>query len=390
MNGPGEKERILRVGVICHPTYGGSGAVAAELGLALAARGHRIHVFSHALPFRLPAARPGVVFHEVQVTAYPLFKYPPYLLSLATKVVEVCREEPLELIHAHYAVPHAVCAYLVKKMLPGAAMPRSITTLHGTDITLVGIDSSFFEVTRFAIEASDGVTAVSDQLAGETRRLFRIESEVEVIPNFVDTVRFNPGLRSPTARAAYAEPDEPLLGHVSNFREVKRIPDVIRTFCKIRRKFPARLLLIGEGPELERARNLCEELGIEESVRFLGLLRDLAPVLAQVDIFLLPSEYESFGLAALEAMSCGVPVIATRVGGLPEVVEDGVSGVLCEVGDIGCMARRAGELLADSERRGRMGEAARRRALEAFPRDRIVDRYERYYREVLRRPVKDA
>jgi N-acetyl-alpha-D-glucosaminyl L-malate synthase BshA len=380
----------LKIGVVCHPTYGGSGAIAAELGLAMTARGHTVHFFSYALPFRLPPSHPGTVFHEVQVPAYPLFKYPPYVLTLATKLVEVCRKEPLDLIHVHYAVPHAVCAYLAKRLLRGGPVPRSITTLHGTDITLVGIDSSFFEITRFSIEESDGVTAVSSQLAGETRELFKVESEVRTIPNFVDTAAFNPSRRSAAERLRFAEPDEPLVGHLSNFREVKRIPDVIRTFHCLQKKVPARLLMIGEGVEVEPARELAADLGIEDRVRFVGAHRDVAGILAQLDLFLLPSQYESFGLAALEAMSCGVPVVATRVGGLPEVVEDGSSGFLCEVGDYRCMGRMAVEILGDPERRRKMGEAARRRAVERFPRSRVVDIYEEYYREILARPPKDV
>jgi N-acetyl-alpha-D-glucosaminyl L-malate synthase BshA len=364
--------------------------VAAELGLAMATRGHTVHFFSYALPFRVPASHPGTIFHQVQITAYPLFKYPPYVLALATKVVEVCRHEPLDLIHVHYAVPHAVCAYLVKKMLGGGSVPRSVTTLHGTDITLVGIDSSFHEVTRFGIEESDGVTAVSAQLAKETRDLFRVEAQVRVIPNFVDTSTFSPENRSPVQRLQYCEPDEYLVGHVSNFREVKRIPDVIRTFHLLQKKLPARLLMMGEGPEVEPARSLAAELGIEERVRFLGAVRDVAGPLAQLDLFLLPSHYESFGLAALEAMSCGVPVIATRVGGIPEVVEDGRSGFLCDVGDFRCMARRGVELLQDEGWHRRMADSARRRAVEEFPRERVADVYEAYYREVLSRPVKGS
>jgi N-acetyl-alpha-D-glucosaminyl L-malate synthase BshA len=380
----------LRIGVVCHPTYGGSGAVAAELGMAMAARGHTVHFFSHSLPFRLAPGQPGIVFHDVQVTAYPLFKYPPYALTLAAKLAEVFRSEPLEIMHVHYAVPHAVCAYLAKRLLRGSAvMPHSITTLHGTDITLIGLDSSFFEITRFGIEESDGVTAVSSQLAGETKKLFRVENEVRVIPNFVDTTKFSPARKQNADRLNFAEPDEPLIGHLSNFREVKRVPDVIRAFHLLQKKVPARLLMMGEGPEVEPARILAAELGIDERVRFLGAVRDVSRILAQLDLFLLPSEYESFGLAALEAMSCGVPVIATRVGGLPEVVEDGRSGFLCEVGDYRCMARMACELLGNAERHHLMALAARERAVEAFPRDRIVDVYEQYYREVVSRPPKE-
>ena len=381
-------DQPLRVGVVCHPTFGGSGAIAAELGLALAERGHRIHFFSHALPFRVPAEHPGAIFHEVQVTAYPVFKYPPYVTALASRLVEVCRCEPLDIIHAHYAVPHSVSAYLAKQMLRGGPVPHTITTLHGTDITLFGLDPSFFEITRFAIEQSDGVTAVSENLAAETRDIFKVQNEVRVIPNFIDPERFSPARRTSAARLRFAEPDEHLLGHVSNFREVKRVPDVVRAFHLIQHEVPSRLLLIGEGPEVEPARQLAAELGIEDRVAFPGALRDVASVLAQLDLFLLPSQYESFGLAALEAMCCGVPAIASRVGGLPEVVEDGVTGWLCEVGDFRCMARRAVDILTGPGVLDAMRQAARRRAVERFPRARIVERYEAYYREVMGRGIK--
>jgi L-malate glycosyltransferase len=385
---PGDDGKRLRVGMVCHPTVGGSGAIAVELGLALAERGHTIHFFSHALPFRLPPEHPGTIFHEVQVTAYPLFKYPPYASALATKLVEVCRREPLDLIHVHYAIPHSVSAYLTRRMLRGNSVPHTITTLHGTDITLVGIDSSFFEITRFGIEESDGVTAVSEQLAGATREIFKVKNEVRVIPNFIDPKRFSPTRRSHRARCRYGEPEEPLIGHVSNFREVKRIPDVIRMFHVLQKEVPSCLVLIGEGPEVPRAKALVAELGIEDRVEFLGGVKDIAGVLAQLDLFLLPSDYESFGLAALEAMASGVPVVASRVGGLPEVVEDGKSGFLCPVGDYRCMAGRAAELLKSPDRLQAMREEARRRAVEAFPRDRVVSVYEAYYREVMSRPAK--
>lgn len=375
-------EPPLKLGIVCHPTYGGSGVVATELGLALAARGHRIHFVSHALPFRLTEAHENVSFHEVDVTSYPLFKYPPYSLALAGKLADLCRQEALDVLHVHYAIPHAISAYLCRQIL-GSDRPRIVTTLHGTDITLIGIDASFQEITRFGINQSDAVTAVSRHLADATRAHFNPEVDVRVIPNFINPDLFSPGLRDPRVRSAYAEPREKLIGHLSNFRQVKRPHDIIRAFHLIQRKVPSRLLMIGEGVELEPARHLAEELGISLRVQFPGAVGKVAEVLAQLDLFLLPSETESFGLAALEAMACGVPAICTRTGGIPELVEDGVSGILCEVGDYKCMARSAIGLLCDTEKHRAMGLAARKRAVDLFPEDRIVSLYEALYREVV-------
>jgi N-acetyl-alpha-D-glucosaminyl L-malate synthase BshA len=372
----------LRVGIVCHPAYGGSGVVATELGLALARLGHRIHFVSHALPFRLGIEHPNIVFHEVDVTTYPLFKYPPYTAALVGKLVELSKTEKLDIIHVHYAIPHAVSAYLCRQIL-GDRSPRAVTTLHGTDITLLGIDRSFHEITRFVINQSDAVTAVSSYLAEKTRTSFQPEKEVRVIPNFINPAALSPALRSPEVRARYAEPGEMLVGHLSNFRPVKRIPDVICAFHLLQKEVPARLLMIGEGVKLETARDLAAELGISRRVSFLGPMSRVGEVLAQLDLFLLPSEYESFGLAALEAMACGVPVICTRAGGIPEVVEHGVSGILCDVGDYPCMARSAVKLLKDDAGRRTMSLAARQRAVEAFPEDRVVTMYEDLYRELV-------
>ena len=375
--------RKLNIGIVCHPAHGGSGVVASELGLELAARGHHVHFFSHSLPFRVPNAHPNTFFHEVEVTSYPLFKYPPYTLALATKLAEVCREQPLDILHVHYAIPHAVAAWLCTQMLPPERRPVTITTLHGTDITLVGLDNSFFEITRFSIEKSDGITAVSDQLAEETQRQFKIANPVEIIPNFVDSDKFTPEFRSESRRAAFARPGEFLLGHMSNFRPVKRVLDVIRIFQILHRDLPARLLMIGEGVDLEPARNLAAELGIMEHVTFLGPVDQVPEVLAQLDLFLLPSEYESFGLAALEAMACGVPVVASRTGGLPEVIEDGESGCLCEVGDVKSMAARAEELLSNPRKMERFTAAARERAQNQFQPGGVVDTYESFYLKII-------
>ena len=375
--------RKLNLGIVCHPAYGGSGVVASELGLELAARGHHVHFFSHSLPFRVPDAHPNTYFHEVEVTSYPLFKYPPYTLALATKLAEVCRKQPLDVLHVHYAIPHAVAAWLCTQMLPPGQRPATITTLHGTDITLVGLDNSFFEITRFSLDQSDGITAVSDQLAGETLRLFSTGRPVKIIPNFVDSNKFTPELRSQSRRSAFARPGEFLLGHISNFRPVKRVLDVIRTFHILHRSLPAHLMMIGEGVDLEPARNLAAELGILEHVTFMGPVDRVPEVLSQLDLFLLPSEYESFGLAALEAMACGVPVVASRTGGLPEVIEDGKCGYLCEVGDVRTMAERAAELLGDKQKITRFSAAARERARNEFEPSRIVDIYEDFYLQII-------
>lgn len=378
-------DRHLSIAILCHPTYGGSGVVATELGLALASRGHKVHFVSYALPFRLPESHPNTFFHEVGVTSYPLFKYPPYSHALAGTLVDICRQEMLDIVHAHYAIPHAVSAYLCRQILE-SRLPRIVTTLHGTDITLIGIDPSFYEITRFGINKSDAVTAVSTYLAEATRASFRPDVDIRVIPNFIDTALYSPALRDPLRRSLYAPPGEFLIGHLSNFRSVKRIPDVIRAFHLIQRKVPARLLMLGDGVELESARHLAAELGISRRVTFLGAVSKVAEVLAQLDLFLLPSEYESFGLAALEAMACAVPVISTRTGGVPELIENGVSGLLCEVGDYSCMAASAVALLRDTERHALLRAEARRRAEELFPQDRIVGQYEALYREVLAEP----
>ena len=372
----------IRIGIVCHPAYGGSGVVATELGIALAQRGHRVHFVSHAAPFRLAEEHPGIIFHEVDVTSYPLFKYPPYTVALAGKLIEMSRSEALDIIHVHYAIPHAVAAYLARQVLgPGA--PKVVTTLHGTDITLIGIDPSFHEITRFAIRESDAVTAVSSHLAAATKSSFAIETPVTVIPNFIDPAAFTPELRSDALRSQYAGCGEILVGHLSNFRPVKRIPDVIRTFHLLQRQVRARLLMIGEGVELEPARDLARELGIAGRVHFAGPATKVGELLAQLDLFLLPSESESFGLAALEAMACGVPVVCTNTGGIPEVVENGVTGLLCDVGDYTCMAHSAVALLRDRPRYEAMRRAAREKAVERFPAERVVGEYEAVYAGLL-------
>jgi N-acetyl-alpha-D-glucosaminyl L-malate synthase BshA len=375
----------MKIAIACYPTYGGSGVVATELGLALAERGHEIHFLSYEPPPRLAieeTPRADVYFHEVQVSAYPLFRYPPYDLALASRMVEVVEHNGIEILHVHYAIPHAISAVLARHILGGGV--KVLTTLHGTDVTLVGQDKSYLPVTRYAIRQSDGLTAVSEHLKEETRRIFCSECAIRVIPNFVDTARYNPR-PLPEIRSLFAPPDEKVLVHVSNFRPVKRATDVVRVFAEVNRRMKARLLLVGDGPDLPRAEALADELGVRDRVSSLGQRGAVERVLAIADLFLLPSETESFGLAALEAMSCGVPPVATAVGGLPEVVEDGVSGILCPLGDTGAMGARAAALLADPAAHRAMSQAARARAVSKFDRSIGVAAYENAYRQLLAR-----
>jgi N-acetyl-alpha-D-glucosaminyl L-malate synthase BshA len=374
----------MKIGITCYPTYGGSGAVATELGLELARRGHEVHFITYASPFRLRGYAEGVYFHEVdtRMGRYPLFDHFPYTLALASKQHEVAVRERLEVLHVHYAVPHATAAYLAREMLEGQLPLRIITTLHGTDITLVGQESSFYAITKFSIERSDAVTAVSEFLRDETHRAFGCGTcDIRAIPNFVNLEEYRPG---DDGRCEGLAPDDHrILTHVSNFREVKRVKDVIRVFARVRRAMPATLLMVGDGPDRSDAEHEARELGVAEDVRFLGRLDRVANLLQSTDLFLLPSQTESFGLAALEAMACGAPVVATRAGGLPEVVDDGVDGILEPVGSVEAMGRRSIELLRDPERHAAMRAAAVTRA-HAFSADRIVPMYEELYRDVLR------
>jgi len=373
----------VKIAIACYPTYGGSGVLATELGLALADRGHEVHFLSYEPPHRLgPTSefRANIFFHEVQVTAYPLFRYPPYDLALASKMVEVVQTHGVEVIHAHYAVPHAVTAVLAREMADNGV--KVLTTLHGTDVTLVGQDQSYLPATRFGIQRSDGVTAVSSHLRAETRAVFCAECDIEVIYNFVDSDRFVPRPCAET-RSHFAQADEKVLVHVSNFRPVKRTQDVIRVFAAVAREIPSRLLLVGEGPELPGAEALAEELGVRDRVCVLGQRSEIERILPCGDLLLLPSETESFGLAALEAMACGVPPLASDVGGLPEVIENGKSGILCPPGEVGEMAARALDLLQDATAHKNMAVAARARAVERFDRSTIVSAYENAYRRLL-------
>lgn len=377
----------MKIGITCYPTYGGSGVVATELGMELAARGHEVHFITYALPIRLaempdePAVASRVSFHEVEVSHYPLFEYPPYELALATQMAEVAEHYQLDLLHVHYAIPHSVSALLAQQMLKPRHLPF-VTTLHGTDITLVGQDRSYLPITRFAIEQSDGVTAVSEYLRQTTLRDFNLGKKIEVIWNFVNCERYQ-RRGNPTLRAQFARADEPIVAHLSNFRPVKRLPDVIEVFGRVRRELPAKLLLIGDGPERANAEWLVREKGLSEQVHFLGKQNQVYEKLAVADLFLLLSENESFGLAALEAMACEVPVIATRVGGVPEVITDGETGYLAAVGDVDTMARRALELLSEPARARALGQRARESAQQRFCSSLIIPRYEAFYRSVL-------
>jgi N-acetyl-alpha-D-glucosaminyl L-malate synthase BshA len=366
--------------MVCYPTFGGSGVVATELGKALAEQGHEVHFITYDQPVRLGSFRPNVFYHEVRISQYPLFDYPPYELVLASKMVEVVRQQNLDLLHVHYAIPHASSAYMAKRILAdeGRNLPV-VTTLHGTDITLLGKDPGFEPVISFAINQSDAVTAVSTSLRSDTYKLFGINKDIEVVPNFICPSHFE-GL-SGRDRQDFAPDGEPLLCHISNFRPVKRVHDVVRAFALLIARTPAKLLMVGDGPDRSAAERQARELGVSEKVFFLGKLKNPLEALAISDLFLLPSESESFGLAALEAMACGVPVVATEAGGLPEVIRHGVSGMLSPVSDVQKMAEHA-EFLLKKENHGRFKAQAKERAL-SFGIDRILPQYLRIYNEVL-------
>jgi N-acetyl-alpha-D-glucosaminyl L-malate synthase BshA len=369
----------MKLGIVCYPTVGGSGAVAAELGKQLAGRGHEVHVISYKLPFRFGDFHRNICFHEVDVSSYPLFDYPPHVLALAAKMAEAVREHGIELFHVHYAIPHAIAGFLAQQLL-GKDAPRMVTTLHGTDITIVGQDHSFFEITRFGIERSDGVTAVSEFLRRMTVDEFQITRPIDVIPNFVDLEQY-PIARGD--RSSVAESEQRVVLHVSNFRPVKRILDTVKIFERVSREIDAVLLMVGEGPERSSAQALARRLGVLDRIRFLGTRRGIAEIAAMADVFLLPSELESFGLSALEAMACGVPVVGSDAGGLPEVVRHAESGYLLPVGDVEGMSNRVIEILKDEERRREMGEAARHRVESLFDAERVVSQYEAVYARVL-------
>jgi N-acetyl-alpha-D-glucosaminyl L-malate synthase BshA len=374
----------LKIGITCYPTYGGSGAVATELGIALAGRGHEIHFITYRQPFRLPAFLPNVFFHEVDVGRYPLFEYPPYDLALAVRMHEVVLSHGLEILHCHYAIPHATSAWIAREMLRQQRRDvKVITTLHGTDITLVGQDPSFNAITKFSIEKSDRLTAVSEYLRRETYNAFGCTAcDVKVINNFIDPAVYNRERYLASMKNQFGRP-HPVLMHISNFRRVKRVRDVVRIFARVNAELPSRLVMVGDGPDRVSAEDETRRLGVEASVSFLGKIESVAPLLATADLFLLPSETESFGLSALEALASGVPVIGTNAGGVPEVVRDGETGFLCEVGDVEGMSRIALELLRDPERWQAMSELGAADARARFSQNEIVSQYEQMYKTSL-------
>ncbi len=371
----------MNIGITCFPTYGGSGIVGSELGRELAERGHSVHFISYALPTRLCELGERLRFHEVEMFDYPLFEYAPYDLALASKIIEVAEAEEIDLMHMHYAIPHATAAYLAREMYRTKRYLPFVTTLHGTDITLVGTRKSFMPITRFSIAESDAVTAVSSYLAEETRRIFG-ENRVEVIPNFINSSQYwrRP---NPKLRASLAAENEAILIHVSNFRPVKRIEDCIHTLARVREAVRARLVMCGDGPARQQAEQLAHDYGFSDEVIFSGQVPNIADYLSVADVLLVPSETESFGLAALEALACEVPVIATRVGGLSEVVLDGETGYLVPVGDIDSMAKRAIEILLDPEKRRVMGARGRTWAVDQYNTERVIPKYIDLYQRVM-------
>jgi N-acetyl-alpha-D-glucosaminyl L-malate synthase BshA len=372
------------IGIVCYPTPGGSGVIATELGKSLAGFGYGVHFITYGLPARLHSFNENLYFHKVEPGEYPLFQqFTPYALSLAAKIREVAVQYDLDIVHSHYAIPYATSAFLAKEMLKTVGRDlKTITTLHGTDITLVGLMPSFFEITRFSISVSDAITAVSRFLERETVEAFKIDKPIRVIHNFVDCNEFRPA-RNEEMRARYARPDERLIVHVSNFRKVKNLPVVVDVFCRVRESHPTKLLLVGDGPELETVERDVVERGLSSDVVFLGDQEFIAGVLPAGDVFLLPSEHESFGLAALEAMSCGLPVVASNIGGLHEVIQDGETGFLFDPHDVAGMSDMIVRLFGDEERRRAIGLNARERAKRDFGRDRIVGEYMSLYEELL-------
>ena len=366
----------MKVGITCYPTYGGSGIVATELGMELANRGHEAHFISYANPIRLDPGTPRVHYHEVEVSNYPLFQYPPYCLALASRMAEVAERYALDLLHVHYAIPHSIAAMLAQQMLSPRRRLPFVTTLHGTDITLVGADRSYYPITKFSIEQSNGITCISDSLKRQTLEVFSVANDIRVVNNFVNCDLYRPEPRKKRRDG------EKLLIHLSNFRPVKRVLDCIRILAEVRKETQARLLMVGDGPERGPAERLAWELGIGEHVSFLGKQDHVERLIPKADVLLMPSEMESFGLAALEAMACGVAPVATRVGGVPELIQHGENGFLEPVGDVAAQAADVIRLLTDEALHKRITAAARRTATERFSTERIIPQYEKYYAEV--------
>jgi L-malate glycosyltransferase len=380
----------LKIGITCYPTYGGSGVVGTELGIELAERGHEVHFIAYQQPIRLNTQHPRICFHEVTVSQYPLFEYPPYDLALATRMAEVAEIYGLDLLHVHYAIPHSVSALLARQMLAAQTNGKArrlpfVTTLHGTDITIVGADRSYLPVTRYSIEQSDGVTAISNWLKKRTLQEFDVRNPIEVIYNFVNCDVYRRDPKAAEKRGEFADKDERILVHVSNFRPVKRLGDVIEIFDRVQKQVPSRLLLMGDGPERSRAEWLVSQKGLRKKVEFLGKVDRVIEKLSVADLMLVPSELESFGLAALEGMACEVPAVATNVGGVPEVIEHGRTGFLAPVGDVETMARCAIDILSDEKRLREMGMLARWEAQAKFCSTRIIPEYEAFYKRVLER-----
>jgi len=373
----------MKIGITCYPTYGGSGVIATELGKALALKGHEIHFISYALPFRLTKYVENVFFHEVETSTYPLFEFPLYSLALASKMIEVAEFENLDLLHVHYAIPHATSAFLAKQIIKNKKL-KITTTLHGTDITLVGLEPSFNHLVKFSIEQSDGVTAVSRFLKEKTLTNYSIDKEIDVIPNFVDTELFKKGTIDNCAFKKHIAPNgEKILVHTSNFRAVKRVTDTIRVFNIVQKEIPTKLLLVGDGPDRYECERLVRELNLTESVKFLGKQEGLVEILSSSDIFLIPSQSESFGLAALEAMACGLPVISSSVGGLPELVRHNECGYIAEIGDVERMAKYTLDLLSNEKKYEIFSQNAENRAKKNFDKSIIVPLYEKHYEQIL-------
>ena len=374
----------MNIGITCYPTYGGSGIVATELGLELATRGHEVHFITYSNPIRLDPDVPRIHYHEVEVSNYPLFQYPPYCLALASRMLDVAESYDLDLLHVHYAIPHSISAMLAQQMMAPKRRLPFITTLHGTDITLVGADPSYFPITKFSIEKSDGVTSISEDLRKHTAEVFGVSNEIRVITNFINCDLYHPDHEKAGA-LAYAPKGEKLLIHVSNFRPVKRVLDCIRILAEVRKHTPAHLLMVGDGPDRGAAEHLVRQLKLTPHVSFLGKQNHVERLIPLAHVLLMPSEMESFGLVALEAMACGVAPVATYVGGVPELIINGENGFMEPVGDIAAQAARATELLTDDALHQRITAAGRQRALDVFCSERIIPQYERYYNQVLAR-----